>query len=221
MSEILYNILLPVHIICGAMGLVLGTANLIRRKGDPPHRRIGRLFVAAMITAGCSAIVLSVIHPNFFLTVVGIFTVYMVGTGHRYILLRLREVDNDARNLDWALTIGMAIAVGLFVILGIRALLQQNMMGLVYFVFGLIGFLFVRTDFDNYRSRSKHRNYWLLAHLQRMTGGYIAALTAFLVVNADRFPEFIPGVVYWLLPTVILTPMIIKWSRDYSIGHRA
>ena len=221
MSEILYNILLPVHIICGAMGLVLGTANLIRRKGDPPHRRIGRLFVAAMITAGCTAIVLSVIHPNFFLTVVGIFTVYMVGTGHRYILLRLREVDNDPRTLDWALTIGMAIAVILFAGLGIRALLQQNMMGLVYFVFGLIGFLFVRTDFDNYRSRSKHRNYWLLAHLQRMTGGYIAALTAFLVVNADRFPEFIPGVVYWLLPTIILTPMIVKWSREYSIGQRA
>lgn len=216
MSEILFNILLPIHIISGGMGLVLGTANLVRRKGDPPHRRIGRLFAAAMLVAGSSAILLSIIHPNYFLTVVGIFTVYMVGTGHRYILLRLREVDNDPRQLDWALTIGMCIAIIFFLVLGIGQLVQKNMMGIAYLVFGFIAFRFVKADFDNYRSRPSHQNYWLLAHLQRMTGGYIAALTAFLVVNADRFPDLIPSVVYWLLPTIILTPMIIKWSRQYG-----
>lgn len=216
MSEILYNILLPIHIISGGMGLTLGTGNLIRRKGDAPHRRIGKLFAAAMITAGISAIVLSMIHPNYFLTIVGIFTVYMVGTGHRYILLRLREVDNEAKNLDWVLTIGMAIAGVLFIVFGIRELIGHNLMGIAYLVFALIGFRFVKADFNHYKSQNTRHNYWLLAHLQRMTGGYIASLTAFLVVNADRFPSFIPGVVYWLLPTVIFTPLIIKWSREYG-----
>jgi uncharacterized membrane protein YbaN (DUF454 family) len=50
-----------------------------------------------------------------------------------------------------------------------------------------------------------------------MTGGFIAALTAFLVVNAKYFPEQIPGFVYWLLPTIIFTPLIITWSSKYEV----
>jgi len=79
--------------------------------------------------------------------------------------------------------------------------------------FGLLGLLFVRQDFQNYRGKAKAKNYWLLAHLQRMTGAFIAALTAFLVVNAQHLPNQIPGFIYWLLPTLIFTPLIISWSR--------
>ena len=57
----------------------------------------------------------------------------------------------------------------------------------------------------------------MLAHLQRMTGSYIAACTAFLVVNLDKVKIPIPPVIAWLLPTMILTPLIIKWSRER--GH--
>jgi hypothetical protein len=61
------------------------------------------------------------------------------------------------------------------------------------------------------------KNYWLLAHLQRMTGGYIAATTAFLVVNAQYSPVVLPSVVVWLLPTVILTPLTIAFSKKYKV----
>ena len=46
-----------------------------------------------------------------------------------------------------------------------------------------------------------------------MMGSYIAAMTAFIVVNNTILPE----IVAWLLPTVIVTPLIIKWSRKYKI----
>jgi hypothetical protein len=118
------------------------------------------------------------------------------------------------------MTYGMGLAGVLFLALGINAMVQGNTFGIVYIVFGFISLLFVRTDLSNYRGKASTRNYWLLAHLQRMTGGYIAALTAFLVVNSSSLPSFIPGVVYWLLPTAILTPLIIRWSRKYAVGER-
>ncbi len=214
--ESLFTLLLIVHIANGATGLIAGTINLIRRKGDLLHKRIGLVFTYAMILAGISAIVLSILHPNHFLTIVGVFTVYMVSTGYRYIRLRLTEVDNDPKAFDWFLTICMGLAGLWFIFMGVRALIASETFGIVLIVFGVISLLFVRTDLKNYRGKAGHRNYWLLAHLQRMTGGYIAALTAFLVVNADNFPSVIPGIVLWLLPTAVLTPLIIIWSRKYE-----
>ncbi len=216
--EAIVTPLLILHIGGGAIGLISGTVNLVRRKGDKPHALVGKLFVNAMMVAGFSAVALSLINPNYFLTIVGLFTIYMVGTGFRYIRLRLDGADNDPKTLDWALTYCMGLTGLLFLVLGASALLKGTTFGIVYMVFGLIGLLFVRTDLANYRGKAKERNYWLLAHLQRMTGGYIAALTAFLVVNASHFPSFIPGILLWLLPTMVLTPLIIIWSRKYRQG---
>lgn len=214
----LFTFILIIHIVSGGTGLSTGTINLIRRKGDALHNRIGRIFTYAMISAGASAIVLSLMHPNYFLFIVGVFTLYMVSTGYRYIRLRLEGIDNDPKALDWVLTGSMAIAGIGFLFFGAWQLYKGVNFGIVMLVFGLIGMLFVRQDLKNYRGKSEVRNYWLLAHLQRMTGGYIAALTAFLVVNMDRLPSFIPGILFWLLPTAVLTPMIIFWSRKYRQG---
>jgi uncharacterized membrane protein len=93
--ESIYTPLLILHITAGAIGLITGTVNLARRKGDKPHKLWGLVFFYAMMATGFSAIVLSLINPNHFLTIVGVFTIYMVGTGFRYIRLRLAGVDND------------------------------------------------------------------------------------------------------------------------------
>jgi hypothetical protein len=54
-------------------------------------------------------------------------------------------------------------------------------------------------------------------HLIRMMGATIAVITAFLVVNV----HFDPGWVVWLAPTVVLTPLIIVWSRRARQGRLA
>jgi hypothetical protein len=46
-----------------------------------------------------------------------------------------------------------------------------------------------------------------------MIAGYIAALTAFLVVNNT----YLPSIVAWLLPTVIFTPLIFYWSKKNAV----
>ena len=217
--DIVFKIFLTLHIIGGAVGLLTGTFNLVRRKGDGRHRLVGKIFAYAMLTAGFSSLVLSALHPNYFLFMIGVFTIYLVGTGSRYVHLKMLGRDQKPTTLDWLLTTGMLVAGLLFIGLGIRHVLAQNNFGIVFIVFGVLGLRFVKTDFTNYKGTPKEKNYWMLAHLQRMTGGYIAALTAFLVVNAKYSPIDFPPILVWLLPTVILTPLIISWSRKYKAKY--
>lgn len=49
-----------------------------------------------------------------------------------------------------------------------------------------------------------------------MLAGTIATVTAFVVTNVALRPAF----VVWLAPTVLVTPIIIVWSRRIRAGRR-
>jgi hypothetical protein len=172
-----------------------------------------------MLMAGFSALVLSIMHPNYFLFTVGVFTIYMVGSGQRY-MYRNRHHRSSPYYIEWSLSSLMLIAGIVFIGIGILDLAKSNLFGLVFLTFAFFGLLFVLQDFQNYKGKSKIANFRTVAHLQRMIGAFIAASTAFLVVNAQYFPSQIPGFIYWLLPTITLTPLIVKWSRRYAGAPR-
>ena len=65
--------LLTVHIVAGALALVLGAAALIARKGGRIHRRVGVAFVYTMLVMGVTAAILG----NFF---GGLMSIYFVAT---------------------------------------------------------------------------------------------------------------------------------------------
>lgn len=208
----LFNIFLALHIIGGAVGLFSGTINIIRKKGDKKHKLAGKFFLYGMLLAGFSALLISVMHPNYFLFIVGVFTIYMTGTGERYLFLKKLLSGQKPILIDWIHTGSMLLFGLAFIVFGIKLFLQQEKFGIVFVVFGFISLRFVYTDWQNYTGKAKKKNYWLLSHLQRMTGAYIASITAFLVVN-----KILPGIIVWLLPTLILTPLITIWTRKYSV----
>ncbi len=216
MMQTLHTILLIIHIATGAAGLLAGTINLIGRKNGHRHKLIGKVFTVAMLAASFSAIGLALINPNPFLLIIGVFTIYMVGTGYNYIKLRMKGVEKKPKLLDWVLSISMGLVGVIFLVLGVKHGLRGSWFSLVYLVFGFIGLLFVRADWINYRGNSRIENFWQTAHLQRMIGAYIAAFTAFLVVNTNRFPDFIQGWTFWILPTIIFTPLIIYWTGKHE-----
>jgi uncharacterized membrane protein len=218
--EIVFNIFLTMHIIGGASGLLTGILNMIAKKGDLKHKVIGKVFSISMLTAGLTSLVLSVLNPSQFMFMVGVFTVYMVGTGHRYLHLKMLNKNQKPKIIDWTLTFAMLLAGIWFIVLGTLNLLKANFFGLVFITFGFLGLLFVSHDFKNYRGKSDILNYWLSEHLQRMVGGFIASSTAFLVVNAKYLPDFIPIIVFWLLPTTIFTPLIIMWATKYEVKRK-
>ncbi|MEJ7684882.1 MAG: hypothetical protein WKG06_44950 [Segetibacter sp.] len=47
-----------------------------------------------------------------------------------------------------------------------------------------------------------------------MTGSYVASATAFLVVNN----KILPNIIAWLLPTIIIVPLIVSWTRKYKVA---
>lgn len=214
--EFLFQIILIIHIISGSLGLLTGTINILQKKGGKRHRQIGRLFVFFMISTGISSILLAILNPNNFLLIVGIFTIYLVGTGDRYMRLRFLGKGQKPIFIDWFLSLGMLLSGICFVLWGSYLIYNSNNFGIVLVVFGLIGLNNVINDFKNYTGRSKKKKYWMLVHIGRMMGGYTASLTAFIVVNAQNYPFEIPSLVIWLGPAVFITPLSIYWSKPYK-----
>ena len=215
--DILFKIFLALHIVCGATGLISGTVNIVRKKGGKNHKATGNVFLYSMLVAGSSALFLSVVKENYFLFIVGIFTVYMTGTGRRYLLFKNKE--RKPNWIDYLLSYGMLATALVFAAMGTYKLIHHDNFGIVFLVFGVIAFRFAMVDIKNYSGKHSFRNYWLIGHLQRMMGSYIAALTAFLVVNSKYLPPQMPAYVAWLFPTVVVVPLIFKWSKKYAVNN--
>ena len=49
------SFILPVHLAAALLALVLGATVLLRRKGDAPHRLLGRLWVALMLVVSLTS----------------------------------------------------------------------------------------------------------------------------------------------------------------------
>lgn len=209
----LFKTLLVIHIIAGSIGLFTGSINIIRKKGDKPHRLVGKFFFYGMLLNAIAGFVMSILHNNLFLLIIAVFSFYLTVTGQRFLYLKKLHKGQKPKRVDWIVTITMILFALFFIIYGVILILNQNNFGIVLIIFGLISLLMAKTDITIYKGNIKHVNYWLLIHIQRIIGAYIAALTAFLVVNNT----YLPPIVAWLLPTAILTPLIIYWSKKNAI----
>lgn len=211
----MYSIILFIHILAGSIGLLSGTFTLVRKKGNLLHKKTGKVFFYSMLIVSLSAFILSYLHPNYFLFIVGVFTLYMNTTGVRY--LQLKNFTQKTTIIDWFLSSFMLIFGLIFLVFGSILIVKGSLFGIVFILFGGIALRFVYFDFKNYAGKSKVKRAGEMGHIQRMIGTYIASLTAFLVVNltSDLIPAnltFIP----WILPTVILTPLIVTWTKKYK-----
>jgi uncharacterized membrane protein len=217
----LFNLFLLFHVAGGTSGLITGTINMFRKKGDRLHRIVGEVFFYSMMATGASSLFLAIMHPNEFLFIIGVFTLYLASTGKRYLSLRQLGSGQKPLLIDWIITIAMLIAGIGMVVFGVFEAIAGNMFCILFFVFGLGSLRIVRTDFKNYTKKSDIQNLWLVTHLQRMVGAYIASVSAFLVVNSNFIAPFLahsPYLFYlpWLLPSVFLIPLITKWSKKYA-----
>ncbi len=205
----IFKILLAIHVFGGGSSLLLGLVVMLVEKGGKLHKTLGGIYFFAMSSAAIVAIPMSYIHPNYFLFIVSIFTLYMLVSGKRYIAKKKVDINK----FDWLLSFVMLIFAIAFIGFGAYKLYFSNSFGTVLVVFGFIGLLFVYQDYVTFRGKYSIKNYWLTTHLQRMIGSYVASLTAFLVVNNT----FLPSIIAWLLPTLLIVPLIIYWTRKYKI----
>lgn len=203
-----------IHIVAGVFSLVTGLIIFFAKKGTRYHVRMGQVYYLAMTIVFVTSVYVSVAKNNIFLLLIGFFSFYLVQSGIRY--SRVRFVK-DIHLKDVVLSLLYAICFIFMVVLGFIVWFKgSNVLGIVLLVFGSIGLSLSRLDFVFFilkRERSG-KNDWMKDHIGRMTGSYIAAVTAFAVNNV----HFMPPLMIWLLPTCLGFGVIIYYNRKLKLN---
>jgi len=198
--ELNYTHLVIFHAACGGIALLAGILAFALKKGKSNHSRAGLIFAIFMALSGLSAIVLTLLKPNPFLMAIGFFTLYMIGSG--WVWIRRTAFQRKIR-------IARMVGISGIIITGymVFTAISSQKISIVLLVFA--GILLIMSATDIFR-KPKPKDTAAL-HGGRMGGAFIAALTAFLVVNND----FLPPLVAWLGPTVVVSPIIALTIRKY------
>lgn len=194
--------LIYIHATLGSIAFIAGFIAIITRKGNTAHKKSGIVFYYTMLAAALSALVIAVLpkHENPFLFTIGLFSSYFIITGYR--ALRFKK-PNPTLILDKIISIVM-ILTGIIMIL--YPLIITGKVNTVLGIFGTVGIIFATRDLVLFKNAKKLRKSWLKLHIGKMLGGYISAVTAFIVVN-----QFIPGIAGWLVPSIFGVAYMNYW----------
>lgn len=205
--ENIIQILIYIHASFGGIALLTGLISIISKKGSSIHKKSGLIFFYSMLLSGLIAMVVSFLpnHESPFLFAIGIFSLYFVLSGKR--ALNFKHKNPDLR-IDKVISAIMLLSGILMIILPIILL---NNIHIILAVFGAFGIISSISDFRLFNNPERLRKGWLKMHLGKMLGGYIAATTAFVVVN-----QFFPGIYGWFIPGIIGGFGIAYWSRKVS-----
>ena len=169
------------------------------------HILAGRTYFWGMGVIFLTAIPMSIASGNVFLFLIAIFSFYLAYAGMRF----ARNRTGTANLFDWV-AIGLMVLSGMVMwFLAIFYFMNSNSQYITLTVFGFIAISLGYTDFRSYRNKSAIGKQRIARHLTNMLAGTIAVITAVLVTNVNIEPVFI----LWILPTIIITPIIFWWNR--------
>ncbi len=222
--------LLPIHIAAGGLALVLGAIALVAKKGGPLHRRIGLLFVYAMIVSGITASMLGFrISPTDGNVFGGLMSVYFVVTA----LTTVRPVSPWTRRIDAA---ALAVAVGLAIVLlmgGVKTVNSPALapggvpfrtIGVMSLILAAVLLLAAAGDLRVVRFGMPRGGSRLARHLWRMCFAlFIAAGTFFSIRErvAKILPEPFTTAPMRVLPIVLLFGAMFYWLWRVRSRRRA
>lgn len=211
--EAIRTIVLILHVAAGFVALTVGLVPFVAQKGSPLHNTAGWIFCYAMVFVATSAFGLAIYRFNPFLLMVELLTLYTTVTGYRGLRF-MRAPAAVGQPRDWGLLIVSGVALGLTVWQTTVQFGTENVSVLILIGFFAISLLnLLRQDVALFTGRKPMRGTaWIRYHIGRISGAYIATLTAFLVNNVHTDPEFIA----WLLPTVVGVPAIVYFKRQYG-----
>ena len=201
--EFAIKIAIYIHAFFGAIGLLAGSLSFIVKKGSKLHKMSGKWFTIGMLASSGLSIPIASMpgHENPFLVMIGLFTIYMVIVGNRS--LRFKKRKTLADKTDWGIS-GLMAVISLVMLSA--GLLKSGEIAVLFLFFGGIGFVLCLMDFNFLRNPHKTKTGWLVQHIGKIVGAYIASVTAFLVAGTH-----LSGLAVWILPSVIGNTAIIYW----------
>ena len=206
-----------IHILAGMLALGLAPVAMLTVKGGQAHRTWGKIYVWAMAAVASTAVVLALWRPQIFLALLAVFSFYQAFSGYRVLSRKRPDQGRGPRAIDWAAAL---VTLAASAVLAARGLVRPGAswqrLGVVPVVFGVLGMILAGLDIKSFFRPPPDRNAWWFAHMGGMLGSYIAAVSAFSVVNFT----FLPTAVRWLWPTAVGTPLIAIWITYYKIRFR-
>jgi hypothetical protein len=205
--------ILVVHVLAGFTAFFIAPVPLLTAKGGKTHRRWGKIYFWAMAVVASTAMVLAIWRPILFLAFVAVFSFYFAFRGYR-VLSRKRPLEGQGPGvIDWVGAVLAFLGSAMLTVLGIlRPSPVWVQLSFVAIAFGLIGMTFSVSDMWEFTHPPADKNFWWYAHMGGMIGSYIAAVSAFSVVNF----HFLPTAVRWLWPSFIGIPGIIILTTYYK-----
>lgn len=202
-------VLLVIHIAAGSVALLTALVALVTAKGGIIHVRAGRVYAIGMTLIFLTAVPLAILGADVFLLLIAFFSFYLVFAGWRFARNRSRR----PQPVDWA-AVGIMGLTGL-AMWGYAVALGMSGSGqwVTMLVFGGIAVALSVADGLFFRqgcSRERRPAPYLRVqrHLTNMMAGTIATVTAVMVVNVSFNPVWLP----WILPTIVITPLIVWWN---------
>ncbi|MGV9002517.1 hypothetical protein [Flavobacterium sp.] len=198
-----------IHAFFGGIALLAGLGSMIFQKGSKKHKQSGKLFSISMIISSLISLPIAWMphHENIFLFLIGIFTIYLVLSGNRVLRFKTKK---EARFTDKLLSGSLFFSSLLMLTFGILYLQENGNVGVLFLFFGAIALVLSIRDFNFYKNIDKNKI--LPLHLGKMSGAYIASVTAFLVAGIK-----FQGILYWIAPTIIGAFFIGYWIRKVTV----
>ncbi len=204
---------LVLHIAGGSIALLAGLLAMLWKKGSRKHKVAGLGFFWGMTAVFVSAIYLSVVSSNAFLLMISFFSYQLTAIGYRSVFLKnLYTGAVRPQVVDWVIGVVPALFNALILFWGARLVLRGVYFGVVGIVFGVIGALYAYTWMKSFFVPPREKQYWLFSHFQSFGAAYIAAFTAFVVVNVN----FLPPLLVWLFPSLVGGFIIAATTRKYK-----
>lgn len=204
------------HILFGSLSLLLGGAAIAAKKGSAIHIKSGKWYALSMLFTCVFSLFVSIPKANYFLVCIAFFSYYGVFMGQRYI--HLKKIEHKSSIEKIGIAMGFLSSLGMIATAIYFFTHNQIGPGIILTVFGC---LFLLGIYEDWKILYKNQEYaypkmWLEMHIKRMSGGYIATITAFIVVNNRGY---VPDLVGWLGPGIIggvLIGMAIKKIKPKS-----
>lgn len=205
------EVLTLIHALSGFIVLISGLAQIIMKKGGKAHRAIGQIYFWSWIPLIATGALIGSLLITFF----GLLGFYMVFMGYRFGSKKAVAMTLFDKAFISAFTLG-----ALFLLVwGILILVQKEnkTFGIIALFFGLIFTFVTIQDFIEYVLNKKlrklrgHKMEWYFEHFGRMYISFMAACTAFAVIQNIFFFTLLN----WILPTFIGTALLIVTNKRY------
>lgn len=198
------TILLVIHIVAGVVALSTAFVAVVTTKGGVNHVRAGRVYAAAMTLVACTALPLAMLGADVLLSLIAVFSFYLVFAGWRF----ARNRDGHPQPVDWAAVAVMGLTgLGMWGY-GAALFVWGNSQWVTMGLLGTIAVAMGVADARFHHARRGTGKRRIARHLTNMLAGTIATVTAVVVVNIDTRPVWLA----WILPTVLMTPVIVWWN---------